>query len=451
MRWSKAFIPTFKEDPKETEAISHKLMLRAGLIRKLASGTYSYLPLGWRVLNKVIGIVRQEMNAAGAQEVLMPAMQPKELWEKTGRYELLKPDILITYKDRHGKEIVFGPTHEEIITSLIAGEIRSYRQLPQTLYQIQTKFRDEPRPRFGVIRTSEFIMKDAYSFDADWEGLEKSYKKMYDAYCRIFERCGLKYIPVEADPGMMGGNASHEFMVPAESGEDKIVVCKNCGYATSFDKAECAENSKQKPEQRNQNLKSIEEVSTPGISTVEKVAHLLKVTPQDLVKTIVFIADGKELAVLVRGDYEVNLVKLGRVLKVNSLGLADEKTIERVTGGSLGFSGPVGLKDIKILADYSVLGLNNFVAGANKKDRHLVNVNLKRDFKVDIFGDFRYVREEDSCPKCGKAITIITAIEIGHVFKLGTKYTEVLKAIFLDSCGVEKPLIMGCYGIGVNR
>ncbi len=451
MRWSKAFIPTFKEDPKETEAISHKLMLRAGLIRKLASGTYSYLPLGWRVLNKVIGIVRQEMDAAGAQEVLMPAMHPKELWEKTGRYELLKPDILITYKDRHGKEIVFGPTHEEIITSLIAGEIRSYRQLPQTLYQIQTKFRDEPRPRFGVIRTSEFIMKDAYSFDADWEGLEKSYKTMYDTYCRIFTRCGLKYIPVEADPGMMGGNASHEFMVPAESGEDKIVVCKNCGYAASFDKAECVENSDRKPEHRNQKLKSIEEVSTPGVSTVEKVAHLLKVTPQDLVKTIVFIADGKELAVLVRGDCEVNPVKLGRFLKVNSLSLADEKTIEQITGGPIGFSGPVGLKGVKILADYSVSGLSSFIAGANKKDKHLVNVNLERDFRANNFGDFRFIREEDPCPKCGKTITIITAIEIGHVFKLGTKYTQVLKALFLDAQGAENPLIMGCYGIGVNR
>lgn len=452
MRWSKSFIPTLKEEPKEAEAISHKLMLRAGLIRKLSSGTYSYLPLGWRVLHKVINIVREEMNAAGAQEVLMPAMHPKELWEKTGRYELLKKDILITYTDRNGKETIFGPTHEEIITSLVSGEIRSYKQLPQTLYQIQTKFRDEPRPRFGVIRTAEFIMKDAYSFDTDWEGLDKSYKIMYDTYCRIFERCGLNYIAVEADPGMMGGNVSHEFMVPAQSGEDKIVVCGACGYAASFDKAECTKPANRQPLTANRKeLKPLREVDTPGITTVEKVAHLLKVTPQDLVKTILLVADNKEIAVLVRGDYELDLVKLARFLKAENLVLADEKTIQKVTGGPLGFSGPVGLERIRILADYSIQGSTNFVTGANIKDKHLINVNLERDFKADEFGDFRYITPEDICPRCGKSIDIKTAIEVGHVFKLGTKYSGVLKANFLDADGKEKPMIMGCYGIGINR
>lgn len=449
MRWSKAFIPTLKEEPKEAEAISHKLMLRAGLIRKLTSGTYSYLPLGWRVLNKVINIVREEMNASGAQEVLLPAMHPKELWEKTGRYELLNKDILVTYTDRNGKETIFGPTHEEIITHLVAGEVRSYKQLPQTLYQIQTKFRDEPRPRFGVIRTAEFIMKDAYSFDIDWEGLEQSYKIMYDVYCRIFERCGLNFIAVEADPGMMGGNVSHEFMVPAESGEDEIVVCKSCGYAASLDKAEAGKTSSLQPPASD--LKPIKEVETPGITTVEKVSKLLKVTPGDLVKTIILVADGKEVALLVRGDYELNLVKIARFLKAESLMLADEGVIEKVTGGPLGFSGPAGLKGIRIFADYSVQGMVDFVTGANKKDRHLLNVNLERDFKVEGFGDFRYITPQDACPRCGKVIAIKTAIEVGHVFKLGTKYSGVLKANFLDAAGKEKPMIMGCYGIGINR
>lgn len=449
MRWSKAFIPTLKEIPKEAEAISHILMLRAGLIRKLTSGTYTYLPLGWKVLNKIINIVREEMDKTGAQEILMPAMHPKELWEKTGRYSLLKGDILITYNDRHGKEIVFGPTHEEIVTYLVSGEIRSYKQLPQILYQIQTKFRDEPRPRFGIIRTSEFIMKDAYSFDCDWEGLEKSYKKMYDAYCRIFERCGLNFIPVEADPGMMGGDVSHEFMAPTENGEDKIVVCKSCNYSASLDRAECKESLPYSLQSKD--LKPMKEVDTPGISTVEKVSKFLKVTPQDLVKTIILLADGKEIAVLVRGDYELNLVKLMRYLKVENLVMADEKTIEKVTGGPLGFSGPVGLKGIRILADYSLKNLYNFVTGANKPDKHLINVNLNRDFKVEEFGDFRYFTSSDKCPRCGSEVSLKTALEIGHIFKLGTKYSSALRAYFLDREGKEKPMIMGCYGIGINR
>ncbi|MCM8765569.1 MAG: proline--tRNA ligase [Candidatus Omnitrophica bacterium] len=452
MRWSKTFIPTLKEIPKEAEAISHILMLRAGLIRKLTSGTYAYLPLGWKVLYKITQIVREEMNRAGAQEVLMPAMQPKELWEQTGRYASLKGDILITYQDRHGKEIVFGPTHEEIITYLVSGEIRSYKQLPQIIYQIQTKFRDEPRARFGIIRTAEFIMKDAYSFDADWEGLEKSYEKMYTAYQRIFERCGLNFIAVEADPGMMGGNVSHEFMAPTENGEDKIVVCEDCQYAASLEVAECALPTGNKSQTIDTKvLHPMQEVETPGVSTVEKVSQFLKVSPQELVKTIILLANGKEIAVLLRGDYELNLVKLARYLKTENLILADEKTIMQVTGGPLGFSGPVGIKGIRLLADYSLKGMFNFVTGANKRDKHLVNVNLGRDFSVEEFGDFRYFTAQDKCPRCGGRASLKTALEIGHIFKLGTKYSSALKANFSDSDGKEKPLIMGCYGIGINR
>lgn len=449
MRWSKTFLPTLKEIPKDAEAISHILMLRAGLIRKLASGTYAYLPLGWRVLNKIISIVREEMDKTGAQEMLMPALHPKELWEKTGRYNLLKGDILITYNDRHGKELVFGPTHEEIVTFLISGEINSYKQLPQILYQIQTKFRDEPRPRFGIIRTAEFIMKDAYSFDCDWEGLDKSYEKMYNAYKRIFERCGLNFIAIEADPGMMGGNVSHEFMVFTDSGEDKAVVCKSCNYAASLDMARIVPPITK--DNKMPVLKPIKEVATPGVSTVEEVSKFLNISPQELVKTIILLANGKEIAVLVRGDYELNLVKVARYLKTDNLVMADEKTIEKVTGGPVGFSGPVGLKGIRILADYSLKGMFNFVTGANKLDKHLVNVNIGRDFAIEEFGDFRYFTSEDKCPQCGKDISLKTVLEIGHTFKLGTKYSQAFKAHFLDSEGKEKPMVMGCYGIGINR
>ncbi|MGE4357449.1 MAG: proline--tRNA ligase [Candidatus Omnitrophota bacterium] len=449
MRWSKTFLPTLKEIPKDAEAISHILMLRAGLIRKLASGTYAYLPLGWRVLNKIISIVREEMDKTGAQEMLMPALHPKELWEKTGRYNLLKGDILITYNDRHGKELVFGPTHEEIVTFLISGEINSYKQLPQILYQIQTKFRDEPRPRFGIIRTAEFIMKDAYSFDCDWEGLDKSYEKMYNAYKRIFERCGLNFIAIEADPGMMGGNVSHEFMVFTDSGEDKAVVCKSCNYAASLDMARIVPPITK--DNKMPVLKPIKEVATPGVSTVEEVSKFLNISPQELVKTIILLANGKEIAVLVRGDYELNLVKVARYLKTDNLVMADGKTIEKVTGGPVGFSGPVGLKGIRILADYSLKGMFNFVTGANKLDKHLVNVNIGRDFAIEEFGDFRYFTSEDKCPQCGKDISLKTVLEIGHTFKLGTKYSQAFKAHFLDSEGKEKPMVMGCYGIGINR
>ena len=449
MRWTEALIPTLKEDPQDAEVISHKLMVRAGLVRKLISGAYSYLPLGLRALHRVKSIIREELNSAGAQEVLLPAIHPPELWKLTARYEALGP-VLIKFKDRHNKELVLGPTHEEIITDLVANNVKSYKELPLILYQIQTKFRDEPRPRFGVMRTSEFIMKDAYSFDRDVEGMEASYKKMYEAYCRIFERCGLPYIPVEADPGMMGGSVSHEFMVPSEAGEDEIVVCQKCKYAASVEVAACKDTPSAKAGASGKKL-PIAEVETPDIKTIGKVAEFLKTEPTRLVKTLLYRADGKLAALLVRGDFEAHETKLKNYLKCAALELADEKTITDATGAPLGFAGPVGLKNVRIVADNSVKGMVNFITGANKKDAHLINVNIDRDFETKEFADLRKITKLDKCPACGKAIEVKKAIEVGHTFKLGTKYSEVLGAKFLDADGKTHTSIMGCYGIGVNR
>ena len=447
MLWSRSFIPTLKEDPQEAEAISHKLMVRAGLIRRLTAGAYTYLPMGFRSLKKAQDIVREEMDRAGASELLMPAIQPVELWKKTGRYDDIG-DVMIRYRDRHGKEVALGPTHEEIITDLVSGEVRSYKDLPLTLYQIQTKFRDEVRARFGIVRSCEFIMKDAYSFDVDAASMEKSYRKMYDAYCRIFERCGLDYIPVEADPGMMGGSVSHEFMVPCAIGEDRIVICSSCGYAASTEVAPAGEASSG----NNPGEKPLapEEVDTPGASTVEDVSAFLKIRPERLIKTLIYIADGEPVAVLIRGDHEANEPKLKKALKARTLELADQKKVEQVTGGAMGFSGPLGLS-VDIMADHSVRNMVNAVTGANAAGRHLRNVTPEKDFKVKEWADLRVVTEDDKCPRCGAGITMKYAIEIGHTFKLGTKYSEVLGAKFLDENGREKPAIMGCYGIGVNR
>jgi prolyl-tRNA synthetase len=405
------------------------------------------MPLGVRSLMKAEGIVREEMDAKGSLEVLLPAIHPAEIWKKTGRFDLLN-EILITYKDRSGKLNVFGPTHEEIITDLAAKDIKSYRDLPKILYQIQTKFRDEPRPRFGVLRSKEFIMKDAYSFDVSWEALEVSYKKMYEAYCNIFERCGIDYIPVEADSGFMGGDISHEFMAPAACGEDKIIVCKACKYAASVEKAEC---NKSEVKSQKSKVKERKEVSTPGVSTVEKVSKFLKVKPSQLVKTLIYIVDGKPVAALARGDHELNEAKLRKALGSLNVVMADEETIKKTTGGPVGFSGPVGLKGIRIIADHAVSGLSDFIVGANKKDAHFVGVNPDKDFAVKEWADLRYITEKDNCPKCGKAIEVKTAIEMGHIFKLGTKYSSALDAKFLDENGSEKEAIMGCYGIGINR
>jgi len=448
MRWTRSFIPTLKEDPQEAEAVSHKLMVRAGLIRRLTAGAYTYLPMGYKALRKAENIVREEMDSAGAAELLMPALQPPELWKKTGRYDVMG-EVMIKYTDRHGREIALGPTHEEVITDLVSREVRSYKDLPLTLYQIQTKFRDEVRPRFGIVRSCEFIMKDAYSFDVDVPSMEESYKKMYDAYCRIFERCGLDFIPVEADPGLMGGSVSHEFMVPSDIGEDRIIVCGKCKYAASTEVAAAGKDEeKATPGAK---TKPAEEVDTPGRSTVEDVSSFLKVKPQELIKTLIYIADAKPLAVLIRGDHEANEVKIKGKLGIQSLELADEKKVESVTGGPMGFSGPVGLKGARIVADFAVRAMVNAVTGANKKDKHLRNVNHDKDFRVEEWIDARNITSDDACPKCGGKIEIKHAIEIGHTFKLGTKYSASLGATFLDEAGKEKPVIMGCYGIGVNR
>jgi len=448
MRWSRSLIPTLKEDPQDAEVTSHKLMIRGGFIRKLISGAYSYLPLGFRVLEKVKKIIREEMGSKGSQEVLLPAIHPPELWKKTGRYELLGP-VLIKFKDRHGKEHILGPTHEEIVTDLVANNVKSYKELPLILYQIQTKFRDEPRPRFGVMRTSEFIMKDAYSFDCDLAGLEASYKNMYDAYCRIFARCALPYIPVEADPGMMGGSVSHEFMVPSEAGEDRIVICTKCKYSASTEVAAC--KSAAKSAVSKEKTMPITQVDTPGITTIDKVSELLKVGPERLVKTLIYKADGNVVAVLLRGDHEANETKVKNFLKAAVLELADAKTIEDVTRAPVGFSGPVGIKNARIVADNAVHGMCNFITGANKKDAHIINVNIGRDFETKEFADLRMIAPDDGCPACGKPIEIKQSIEVGHTFKLGTKYSDALGAKFLDKDGKELPCIMGCYGIGVTR
>ncbi|HLD36852.1 MAG TPA: proline--tRNA ligase, partial [Planctomycetota bacterium] len=450
MKWTNSLIPTVKEDPADAESISHKLMMRSGLIRKLAAGTYNYLPLGMRILNKTMNIVRQEMDRAGALEVLLPALLPPEPWEQTGRLKDFG-DNMFKVIDRTGKLNVLGPTHEEIITSLVANEISSYRQLPVTLYQIQTKFRDELRPRFGIIRSKEFLMMDAYSFHTDGASLDQSYKKMYDAYCRIFDRCKLPYKIIEADPGLMGGSGSHEFTCPSPAGEDLFVTCTNCSYSSNPDLAtiKMPDAGCRIPDK---DMKPLKEVATPGKSTIEALAGFLNAQPSQMVKTMICNTSKGPVAALVRGDYELNLSKLAKLLNSAVMELADEKTIAKVTGGPVGFSGPVGLKNIPIIADYSVLGLVDFITGANKLDAHLLNTNINRDFKIDQSADIRMITDKDNCPSCGKpGLKILNGIELGHIFKLGTKYSKSLNAQFLDEKGVRAPIIMGCYGIGINR
>ncbi len=448
MRWSEAFIPTLREDPKDAESISHKLMVRAGLIRRLGSGAYSYLPLGVRVLSKVIGIIRDEMNRAGAQECLLPTLQPIELWRTTGR-EALLGDVLITFKDRTGKLLALGPTHEEVITDLLT-EVKSHRQLPLTLYQIQTKFRDEPRPRFGVIRSKEFLMKDAYSFDVDLEGLNRSYQRMYEAYQRIFARCGLTVCACEAESGVMGGDVSHEFMAPAESGEDVVVQCQGCGYAANREAAKC-QTTDDRRQTTDEKLKPLGEVETPGRHTVEDVSQFLRVEPSRLIKTLIYESPRGPVAVLIRGDHEVNEAKLMRVLQTTQMKLASPATVERLTQAPVGFTGPMKLDQVQLITDHAVMTVVNGVTGANKADRHLVNVNPGRDFTPSLVADLRVVTPEDGCTRCGKTLRFIRAIEAGHVFKLGTKYSQALGATVQDASGKQVPMVMGCYGIGVNR
>ncbi|MDR3109637.1 MAG: proline--tRNA ligase [Planctomycetaceae bacterium] len=449
MRWTESLIPTMKETPEGAEIPSHILMLRAGLITQVMAGAYTYLPLGLRSLHKAIAIVREEMNRAGAVELLMTAICPISLYEQTNRVEAFGDVLVKATLPRAGRKVpvVFCPTHEEEVTSIVAKFINSYRQLPLTLYQIQTKFRNEERPRFGVLRTSEFLMKDAYSFHTSLESLDKTYKKMYNAYSIIFSRCGLPFLPVEAESGPIGGDASHEFMIPSPNGEDKVVTCPQCGYAANTEKAEIGEF---RPAADTAEPKKLTELETPDAHTIEQVCKFLKVKPHKLIKTLIYVADGKPVAILVRGDHDANENKVKRSLNVKTLELADAATIQTVTGAPVGFAGPVGLS-IPVYADNMLQGCVNMVVGANKADKHLVGVCYERDFKAEKFADLRDAVAGDPCSRCSGTLAIKQAIEVGHVFKLGTKYSESLGAKFLDDSESQQTIIMGCYGIGINR
>jgi prolyl-tRNA synthetase len=424
-------------------------MLRAGMIRKLAAGIYSYLPFGLRSLRKVENIIREEMNRAGAIEVLLPFVQPAELWQESHRWEEYGSE-LARLKDRHNRDCCLGPTHEEVITDIARKEIRSYRQMPVNLYQIQTKFRDEIRPRFGVMRAREFIMKDAYSFDADQNGLDESYQKMIEAYTQIFTRCGLKFRAVEAETGLIGGSFSHEFMVLAETGEETIVSCTRCSYAANIEKAEFRREEKKGQTHDQASQKPAEKVMTPEKRTVEEVTQFLSVSPKQLVKTLIFESDKGCVAALVRGDHEISEKKLKAAWGSEVLQLASEEMVEEVTRAPKGFAGPVGLS-VPILADLDIQEMVNFVTGANEENAHLIHVNLGRDFHISQFVDIRKFAPGDRCPLCGEETRTDKGIEVGHTFKLGTKYSKVMGATFLDDQGREKEIVMGCYGIGVGR
>jgi prolyl-tRNA synthetase len=449
MRYSQYFLPTLKELPSEAEVPSHQLMLRTGMIRKLASGVYSYLPFGLRAIQKVETIVREEMNRAGAIEVLLPFVQPAEIWQESHRWEEYGKELL-RFKDRHNRDCCLGPTHEEVITDIARREIRSYRQMPVNLYQIQTKFRDEIRPRFGVMRAREFIMKDAYSFDADEKGLDLSYQKMVEAYQRIFTRCGLRFKKVEAESGVIGGSYSHEFMVLAETGEETIVSCTECSYAANIEKADFKRIESKPPSRDKGSFQPLQKVLTPDQRTVEEVTQFLHVQPQDLVKTLIFETDKGSIAALVRGDHEISEKKLKATVGTENIQLAGEVTVEEITHAPKGFAGPVGIS-IPMMADLDIQGMVNFVTGANEKDTHLLNVNTGRDFQITQFVDIRRFQPGDLCPLCGGETRLDKGIEVGHTFKLGTKYSQTLGATYLDDQGKEKEIVMGCYGIGVGR
>jgi prolyl-tRNA synthetase len=445
MKLSQFFLPTTREVPAEAEIVSHRLMLRAGMIRRLAAGIYSLLPFGLRAVQKLEKIIREEMNRSGAQEVFLPALQPAEIWQESGRWEIYGKE-LVRLSDRHQRKFCLGPTHEEVVTGLVANEVRSYRQLPLNLYQIQTKFRDEIRPRFGVMRSREFGMKDAYSFDRDEAGAEESYRKMFEAYSVVFQRCGLQFKAVEADSGPIGGSFSHEFVVLADTGEDAVVNCPGCGYAANTEKAELPP-----PEKDGSEPLPMEKVETPGMKSVEEVSGFLKVQPSNLVKTLLYHADGGYVAVLIRGDHQLNEVKLNNYLNSSNLRTAGPEEILELTGAPVGFSGPVGLTGTRVLVDQHVVGLSNFVTGANEEDAHLINVNPMRDFSVEEIADFKQAETGDSCPRCRVPMIMTRGIEVGHVFKLGTKYSESMGARYLDEGGKEQYMVMGCYGIGVGR
>jgi prolyl-tRNA synthetase len=446
MRLSRMLMPTLRENPKDAEIDSHILMLRAGIMRKLGAGLYTYLPLGFRSINKVINIIREEMDQSGAQEILPPILTPADLWKESGRYEVMGKEMM-QLKDRHNNDMVLGPTHEEVFTSLVRENIQSYRGLPLNLYQINAKFRDEIRPRFGIMRCREFIMKDAYSFDMDEKGLDKHYELMRSVYRRIFKRCGLEVSPVLADTGAMGGSVSEEFMVPSTIGEEEILKCPSCSYVANVERAVSFNNYQKSTEA----AISMEEVDTPDIKTIEDLTGFFKTTPEKFIKSIIYMADGKPVMAVTRGDMNINEVKLKNVLKCTELELANEETIFKVTGAPVGFVSPIGLKGVKIVADESVSFMVNGITGANKKDKHLKNVNPGRDFKADVTSDIMTVTAGSLCPECKKPLVSYRGIEVGQIFKLGYKYTESMKVKVLDKDGKEVTPIMGCYGIGVGR
>ena len=446
MRVSKLYAPTLREVPAEAEVVSHQLMLRAGFIRKSAGGMYTYLPLALRVLKKIEAIIREEMDEAGAQELLMPILQPAEIWQESGRWSVYG-DEMFRIRDRHSREFCLGPTHEELVTTLVRADVRSYRQLPLNVYQIQNKFRDERRPRFGLMRGREFIMKDAYSFDRDEAGLDASYKSMYDAYTNIFTRCGLTFRPVEADSGAIGGSGSHEFMAIADSGEAEIVFCPECAYAANVEKTELfpIENSDEEMLPR-------QEVITPECKTIAAVCEFLQIPIEKSVKAVAYTSSKGLILCFVRGDHDVNEIKVMNACGVSEIDMAPEEML--IAGGTVGgFMGPVGMDSQKVIVimDISVMNMHNFCCGANKKDVHFINVNPQRDFAPTIITDIRLVQEGDPCPHCGGKLKKARGIEVGQVFKLFTKYSKALKTNFLDENGREQPMVMGCYGIGVSR
>jgi prolyl-tRNA synthetase len=447
MRWSRQFIPTLREVPADADVVSQRLMMRAGMIRKVAAGIYTYLPLGLRAIQKLENIVRQEMERAGSVELSMPAIQPAELWMESGRWQKYGKELL-RIKDRHGRDFVFGPTHEEVITDTVRDAVNSWRQLPVNLYQIQTKFRDEVRPRFGLMRGREFIMKDAYSFHSSRESLDEAYEAMREAYTRIFHRCALDHVPVEADTGNIGGSASHEFMVLAQSGEDAVVSCPNCRYGANIEKATSKffdDEIEPAPSE------AIAELHTPGTQTIDDVGRFLGRPTSQLVKTLVFDTDQGTVMVLVRGDREGNEVKIKNHLGAQWLEMIGESRFEDETGGPVGYCGPVGTKCKRVLADASLKNRRRWIVGANKKDHHLDYAVPGRDFPEPEYGDFTTAMAGDPCVRCGTALEIYRGIEVGHIFKLGTKYSEAMHCEYLDESGQRVPMIMGCYGLGIGR
>lgn len=446
MRFSRLYAPTLKEKPSDAELVSQELLQRGGFVRKIAAGVYTYLPLGWRVIRKIEEIVREEMDAIGAQELLMPIIQPAEIWKITGRWDDYGPEMM-KLQDRHERAFTLGPTHEEMITTIVRDELNSYKQLPLSLYQIANKYRDEIRPRFGILRAREFIMKDAYSFHRDWQSLDETYKDFYRAYSKIVERIGLKYVVVEAATGAIGGSESHEFSVLASTGESTLLLCERCGYAASQERAEYIPEYDETEEEE----KPLERVDTPDVRTIEEVSNFLGVPKEKIVKSLVFVGRQGAVMALIRGDLELNPEKLKAHLKDQTLELADPETVEKLFDVPVGFVGPVGAENVRIIGDLSVQKMKNYVVGGMKTDTHYINANHGRDFTVSEWVDLKLVEAGDRCPKCGEPLESTKGIELGHIFKLGTKYSEAMGAYFTDQDGSKNPFIMGCYGWGISR